>query len=339
METLPGPAGAAASAVPDAGQTACQAVAAAVHAPSVHNTQPWWFHRGDREITVHSDADRRLPTADPDGREMLMSCGAAVFTLRAALRHLGQVPETEVLPEPGSPDLVARVRWAEQAPPGPFEERIFAAIGQRRTHRGAFLPEELPGGLLTALREAAAREGAALRLAVTGDECAALAAVVTAAEHAIRLDRARVEELAQWTRPPGSARPDGVPPAAYPARAGTSAPEFPGRDFARGRGWGLPPSMMAPLHHRAGAVALLVTDHDEPRDWIAAGQALQRVLLTASAHGAAAALHSQPLELPELREFTRSRLSGHAHPQMLLRFGITDEDTASVRRPAEDVLI
>jgi len=33
-------------------------VEAAVHAPSVHNTQPWWFYGADREIGVHADDER-----------------------------------------------------------------------------------------------------------------------------------------------------------------------------------------------------------------------------------------------------------------------------------------
>jgi hypothetical protein len=216
---------------------------------------------------------------------------------------------------------------------------MFAEIEHRRTHRGAFLPGGLPSGLLAALREEAARERGMLRLAATGDERAALAATVTAAEHAIRLDGARVQELTQWARPPGSARLDGVPATAYPASPGHSEPDFPGRDFAHGQAWGLPPSMMSPLHRSAGVVAVLATGVDEPADWVAAGQALQRVLLAASVHGAAAALHSQLLELPELREFVRVRLCGRAWPQMLLRFGTTDQVAASVRRPAEDVLL
>ena len=329
----------AGDAVPTAGQVARLAVAAAVNAPSVHNTQPWWFRHDDHEISVYADGGRRLRVADPDGREMLMSCAAALFSLRVALRHLGHVPEVSVLPEPSQPSLVARVRWAERVPATEYEERMFAAIGYRRTHRGAFLPGGLPAGLLAALREEAAREGAMLHIAARDDERAALAATVTAAEHASRLDGARVQELTQWARPPGSARLDGVPASAYPAAPGHSEPDFPGRDFAHGQGWGLPPSMMGPLHRAAGVVALLVTSVDQPADWIAAGQALQRVLLAASAHGIAAALHSQPTELPELRDFLRLRITGRAWPQLLLRFGATDETATSVRRPAEDVLL
>jgi hypothetical protein len=67
-------------------------VGAAVHAPSVHNTQPWWFGHAGQEISVHADTERRLRVADPHGREMMISCGAALFNIRVALRYLGLVP-------------------------------------------------------------------------------------------------------------------------------------------------------------------------------------------------------------------------------------------------------
>lgn len=63
-------------------------------------------------------------------------------------------------------------------------------------------------------------------------------------------------------------------------------------------------------------VALLTTDRDGPADWVNAGQALQRILLTTAAYGAAVALHSQPLELPWLRESLRAQLSDGAYPQV-----------------------
>jgi nitroreductase len=321
------------------GQIAQLAVTAAALAPSVHNTQPWWFSQEEDEISVHADVERRLDAADPAGREMLISCGAALFNIRVALRHLGQVPVTSILPDPDRPGLVARVSWREQVPAADYEEQLYTEIERRHTHRNGFLPQPPPARVLKALGEEAAREGALLRIADTGDQCAALAAAVTAAEHAARLDAERRGEVARWARPPGSPRRDGVPATAYPARPGHSEPDFPGRDFARGHGWGLPPSMMAPLHRAAGVVALLTTGTDEPADWIRSGQALQRVLLAATANRIAAALHSQPLELPELREFIRVRLGGGAYPQMLLRFGTTDEVTASTRRPVGEVLL
>ncbi len=83
-----------------ADEVATYVVGAAVWAPSVHNTQPWRFTAAGAEITLHADVSRQLQVADPQGREMMISCGAALFTANLALRSLGYVPETRVLPDP-----------------------------------------------------------------------------------------------------------------------------------------------------------------------------------------------------------------------------------------------
>ena len=128
-----------------AAEIARYAVAQAVWAPSVHNTQPWRFTVGGQQISLYADADRRLVVADPDGREMLISCGAALFNVRLALRSLGYTPQTCVLPDPGQPSLVAQVSWR----PGvadEFERRLSDHMLTRRTHRGAFDLEPGPVG-------------------------------------------------------------------------------------------------------------------------------------------------------------------------------------------------
>jgi len=313
-------------------------VAAAVWAPSVHNTQPWRFTASGQRLGLYADSERQLHVADPDGREMMLSCGAALFTTRLALRSLGHIPQTSVLPDPGQPRLVARVGWGRRAAQTEFEQRLFGQVRQRRTHRGGFDLVPLPPHLLASLREGAAKYGAMLRIVADDGRRAALAAAVEAAERAQRLDGERVRELARWAPAPGSARADGVPPTAYAARAEHTDPDFPGRDFAHGRGWGLPPLSTAPWPRSAGVAGLLTTARDRPVDWVNAGQALQRILLTASACGAAAALHSQPLELGWLRQSIRTRFSDGAYPQLVLRFGMVTQAAVSVRRPADDVL-
>jgi hypothetical protein len=92
------------------------------------------------------------------------------------------------------------------------------------------------------------------------------------------------------------------------------------------------------VHRTAGTVGLLTTAEDRPADWVNAGQALQRILLTASTCGVAAAMHSQPLELGSLREHIRTRLCDGGYPHLLLRLGTVIQVAQSVRRPPADVL-
>jgi hypothetical protein len=309
---------------PAAEEIAAYVVAAAVWAPSVHNTQPWWFSAGGQELSLHADAGRQLRVADPRGREMMISCGAALFTARLALRSLGYVPRTSVLPDSDEPLLVARVSWQRRAAAAEYEQRLYSQVRQRRTHRGGFDPVPIPPELVAMLQEAGNR--------------AVLAAAVETAEQALELDGAYARELASWAIPPGSTRRDGVPHTAYPGRPEFTLPYFPGRDFAKGHRWGVAGSSPSAAPRSAGLVCLLTTTSDRPVDWVDAGQALQRALLTGATCGVVAALHSQPLERARLREFLRTELCDGAYPQLVLRFGTATQTAVSVRRAPVSVL-
>jgi hypothetical protein len=85
-------------------------VATATLAPSLHNSQPWQFVIEEQDVEIYADPDRQLEVLDPVGRELMISVGAVVFTLRLAIRGAGRIPELELLPDSDRPDLVARVR-------------------------------------------------------------------------------------------------------------------------------------------------------------------------------------------------------------------------------------
>ncbi|WP_067793615.1 Acg family FMN-binding oxidoreductase [Actinomadura formosensis] len=315
-----------------------RAVEDAIRAPSVNNTQPWLFGVRGTRITLRADPDRRLDTADPQGREMLISCGAALYNLRLSLRAMGYAPVVRILPDPDLPHLLAEVEMTPGEPPDDDLLREHAQIERRRSHRGGFRPDPVPAGVLMSLRHAAEQEGARLVQAVDVNTKGALAALTAAGEHVQRRTPAYATEMARWAPAPGTSRKDGVQHGAYPRRPPQTVPNFPARDFARGQGWGVDTGPEDGIT-LTGLVVLLVSEGDAPGDWLRTGQALERVLLRAAEHDLSAAYHTQALQIPELRAFIGAKFCGNAHPQLLLRFGVADtEELTSVRRPVEDVL-
>ncbi|MEU2092025.1 hypothetical protein [Nocardia beijingensis] len=61
----------------------------AARAPSVHNTQPWRWVFDGRCLHLYTDADRLLPSTDPHGRQLVISCGAVLHHARTAFTDKG----------------------------------------------------------------------------------------------------------------------------------------------------------------------------------------------------------------------------------------------------------
>jgi len=309
---------------------------AAVAAPSIHNTQPWRFAAYPGGVELYADPARRLAVADATGREMVISCGAALLNLRLAMRHLGFAPNVRLIPDLARPDLLARVDWGVRTPPTPYEERLFTWITRRHTHRGPFRPGLVPPVLIADLQYVARQEYAALYV-ITGDpERLRLAGLILDAERAERADPGYATEQARWARPPGDPGRDGLLPGSYPAQP--DGPLFVSRDFAAGEPWGF---RTRARHHDSGTlgtVAVLASAGDAPSDWLLTGQALQRILLDAAASDVRAAFHTQPLELPRPRREIAQEFAHGRFPQMIMRLGYTSRTLPSRRRPLAEVV-
>jgi nitroreductase len=310
-------------------------------APSVHNTQPWQFIRtDDGALELRADPTRQLRAVDPEGRELFISCGAALFGLRLAIRGLDREPTVALFPEPGDPLLLARVALGPAVALRSPEQRMLSALRRRHTHRDPFDQQALPPELLAALQRSTEIEHAELVLLHGPADRQRLAALVAAAERSHHQQPALLADLARWTRPPGSPARDGVSAMSYPRRPRQSAiADLPGRDFALGRHWGFLPSPgETSLEPAAPTVAVLATAGDRPVDWLNAGQALHRMTLLAATQWVFASLHTQPLEMTSLRAAVRLELHLEGYPQMLLRLGHAGTAAPTSRREFTEVL-
>ncbi|GAA3525473.1 nitroreductase family protein [Nonomuraea rosea] len=320
----------------DLSQVVRTAAEAAIWAPSVHNTQPWSLAIAGEEISLRADTDRKLRQADATGRQMLVSCGAALFNIRTALRAMGYEPLVRVLPDPDRPSLLATIRPGSAVEVDEDTLRLRGEIERRRTHRAGFADLPVPDRLVQRLVMQAAQEGATLTPVGSAEAEQVISALTNVAQSVQSKDRAFSLELIRWAQPPDSGRKDGVPADGYPSEGGRTDPHFAQRDYARGQAWGTGDDQS--VAKSTGVVAVFTTREDSRPAWIAAGQAIQRVLLHASVSGVSAAFHTQALEMPLLREFLRQEMFSGAHPQMIVRLGVTFDEKSGIRRSLADVL-
>ena len=296
--------------------TMVTALELANRAPSVHNTQPWRWALGTRAVHLMAAPDRRLRVADADGRDLLLSCGAALHHLRVALVALGWRTEVHRMPDPAEPDHLAAV---EAFPRDPSTEDIAlaAAIPDRRTDRRRFSSWPVPAGHLELIARRAGEAGALLVPATSWHSRLLLTRAIADAARRQRDQPGYAAELAWWS---GRSRvaDDGVPAAnaqpGSPRHGDTTMRSFPGGALAAvetGRG-----------ERDGGQLLVLATLLDDPVSVLRAGEAASAALLTATDLGLATCPLSQPFEVADTREFVRTEvLDGAAHPQLVVRTG------------------
>ncbi|MFJ8371768.1 Acg family FMN-binding oxidoreductase [Streptomyces sp. NPDC094461] len=315
-------------------------VADATAAPSMHNAQPWLFRYGHRSRTLalRADFERRMPEADPTGRALHVGCGAALLNLRVSAAHHGLEAATTLLPDPSDPVLLASVRLDDGpgASGGRAEEALRAlhpAIANRHTSRYPFDEQAIPDDVRARLVRAARAEGADL-VFLAGPHLETVLGLIRDAEGYDRGDPAREAEQEHWARYTKTDAPvDGIPDYAFGPR--DAAERATNRDFAGSVP--VPGRAHVPFEHQP-QLALLSTGGDRPADWLRAGQALERVLLTATLDAVSTSFATQPLEWPDLRWVLRDPVHGTGHPQMIIRLGYGPTGPRTPRRPLDRVL-
>ncbi len=299
----------------------------ATQAPSVHNSQPWHWRVGPHSLHLYADPSRHLPRTDPDRRDLLISCGAALHHCTVALAAMGWQAKIHRFPNPADRDHLASIEVHPQ-PAGELDVTLAAAIARRRTDRRNYSSWPVPGGDIALMGARAARAGVMLRQI---DLLPQLNEIVAQSVRKHATDTDYLTELNAWSGRYGSV-------AGVPAR-NTPAADFrariPVRMFA-GPALKQPPQT-SPVEDNAVMLAL-GTETDDDLARLRAGEATSLVLLSATAMGLATCPVTEPLEVPETRDAVRTDVFGTSgFPQMLLRVGWAavnaDPLPATPRRP------
>jgi hypothetical protein len=306
-------------------------------APSPHNTQPWRFRINATDVDIHADWSRRLRVVDPQGRELLMSCGAVLYNLRVAAEYFEKQWTVQGFPEFREPGLVARFHLGLGAETGSEDVLLFQAMTHRVTHRGVFKPDPVPVELVSGWAGALAGEGVWLEAYDSVDAKRQLADWVGEADRRQWSDREFRRELAGWVRSDHGVAEDGLAVHELGVRDWLS---FAGpsliRTFDRGKGQAVRDHEIA---EQAPVLVVLGTERDDAASWVAAGQGLQSLLLRARSEEVWASFLCQPLEVPDLREQVAA-FCGRPCPQVILRLGYSEEiPSPAPRRRLRNLLL
>jgi len=312
--------------------TVREVVELATRAPSVHNTQPWLWRASGDTLELYADRSRQL-TVDPDGRNLVISCGAALHHAQVAARGLGLVPRVERLPDPDQPDLLARLHFTRHDPHR-HDAELLEAIEKRCTDRRRFTSWPVPDERLTHLAASASEWGArALPLTDVSERFRAELLIKRAIDRQRANPDVTAEQESWIDRGAHEGLPSGVLPA--PNELDTRRPSR----FVAGL---LDDSPDREVESSDGLIVMYSRD-DDVAAWLTAGEGLSALWLAATTDGLSVVPLSAVIEVPETRQaFQLEVLGGLAVPLIVVRVGwqaiSRRELPRTPRRPVDEVL-
>ena len=315
-------------------QVVQNAVTQACRAPSLHNSQPWRWVAESATLRLFADRGRLLQAADPSGRELLLSCGAALDHFRVAMAAAGWDAYTHRFPNVAEPDHLATLDFARNPMPSDAQRQRADAILRRRTDRLPFAVPRNWAALESQLRSAIGADDVQLDV-VPDDARQQLAEASRLTEDLRRNDPTYQSELRWWTSP--FELDQGVPPSSRVA--GSEAGRV---DVARSfptAGYGGRRPQVQEDHSK---IVVLSTHDDDRVDVLRCGEALSAVLLECTVAGLATCTLTHMTEVSPSRDIIRQITGQDGLPQLLIRVGRTPPNEQQVpvtpRRPVAEVL-
>ena len=308
------------------------ALAVAVRAPSIHNTQPWEWRFGPEELVLRADRRRQLGVADPDGHSLMVSCGAALHLTEIALRAQGWRVETTLLPHPADADALAAFRVVGRGQADVEAAADAEAALRRRSDRRPFASHPLEPKLVDELQEATSDEAAWLHVPTAGEQQVDLAVAVSWADRIERDDKEYKAEMQRWLHDPDlHALVDGVPLEAIPhvPEGASRHTDVPLRDFEVGVAGKL---LIERDVDEKPLIGVILTAADATLDQLQAGRAMMRLMLAAERRGLSSCPLSQAVDFAAFRTRVQGLMGWVGYPQMMLRIGYPIEPAERTAR-------
>ncbi len=312
------------------------ALGLACRAPSVHNSQPWRWIVDGPTLHLFADTGRLMPSADPLGREIILSCGAALDHLVVAMSAAGWESTVARFPDPYEPFHLATLDFRPKTDGATDRSQARAeAIMRRRTDRRHFDPARDWQGFEVLLRQTIIPYH--VMCDVVLDDARSRLAEASRLTKEIRENDPSYEAELQWWTSPFVAH-EGIPPGSLVSAAEAARVDV-ARDF--------PTAAPGPRRTGSGAdqskIVVLSTHHEDARlDVLRCGEALSAMLLECTMAGMATCTLTHMTELAPSREIIRELTGQHGLPQLLVRVGQPPaEDSAppaTPRRPLDEVL-
>ncbi|WP_144300557.1 Acg family FMN-binding oxidoreductase [Stackebrandtia nassauensis] len=299
------------------------AASVARFAPSIHNTQPWQWSIAADAMELFTDRKRHMRLTDPEGRLMVLSCGAALRYAQIALEVQGyRNPAVYRLGQARADSddvMLARLTPGGQVEPSEESIHELRLLMLRRTDRGAVRDEAVSPSVLERLRATCEENGAYLH--VLRDEQVTQLAVITGhAQRIVESDSRRLAELDEWA---AAHQEEGV---GVPAE---SVNVDPGRVRVAPRRFGvarpLPPqeSTQDDSGDAAASYAVLYAPDDAAPAWLRAGEALVAMWLEATDAGVSVEPFSETIEVDAARAQLSQLIGDVGYPLLVLRLGLS----------------
>ncbi len=306
----------------------------AVLAPSVHNSQPWRFTVDSERIRFYKDPKLNLVYADPEQRQLIISCGAALFFLRTALHRFGYQGEITLLPDPADMDLLAAISLGSRFSPDEEDLLMFQSLLHRHTSREPFDDHALPSVVFDTIKMSAEKEGAWLHSVSSAEERERMIELITEGDREEMADPRFRREMLTWIHSDGSHKKEGLTEKAFgmPGLFAYSGPLMV-RTFDTGS---LYAARERQLAVNAPLLAVMGSYEDSPLAWLKTGQALARMLLIATSMDVKSSFLNSPIEVAGLRPRVRQLVSVQGFPQLILRIGYGPAGAATPRISATE---